>query len=327
MSSGAKEQVGRLLALVPLIRREGDMRVDTAAERLGVPAQQLVDDLRVLIYCGWPGWLPGDLIEVDLDALDGESVIRIHNADYLSAPLRLSAAEASAITVALRTLRESADGDTLDSLDRALAKIEAVAEDGRTTPRVDVHLPAKQRETTALKARLAGAVAERRQVALTYYVPARDEHTERTVDPIELVESQGMAYLQAWCHTADNRRLFRFDRIVAAEVLDAPADPHPDVAPLDLAEGLFRPAEDCPEVTLRLAPQARWVAEYYPVESVKERRGDKLDVVMRVADPRWLNRLLLRLAPYAEVVGPREYADAFTAAAQDALSLYRGDGA
>ena len=194
MSAGAKEQVGRLLALVPLIRREGDMSVQNAADRLGIEPQQLIDDLRVLIYCGWPGWLPGDLIEVDLDALDGESVIRIHNADYLSAPLRLSAAEASAVTVALRTLRESADGETLDSLDRALAKIEEVAEDGQHAAHVDVHVPPGQREATALRTRLEAAVKSGRQVHLTYYVPARDEDTRRTVDPIAVIDSQGATW-------------------------------------------------------------------------------------------------------------------------------------
>ncbi|WP_067429547.1 helix-turn-helix transcriptional regulator [Nocardioides jensenii] len=327
MTTGAKEQVGRLLALVPLIRREGDMRLEDAAARLGVPPEQLVADLRVLIYCGWPGWMPGDLIEVDLDALDGDSVIRIHNADYLQAPLRLSAAEASAITVALRTLRESADGDTLESLDRALAKIETVAEDGQPAAHVDVHVPPGQRENAALRGRLAQAIADGRQVRLTYYVPARDENTERTVDPVELVDSQGMGYLQAWCHQADGRRLFRLDRIVADEVLETAVDVHPDLEPVDLGDGLFRPEEGSPLVTLRLAPQARWVAEYYPVEAVRERRGNRLEIDLRVADPRWLVRLLLRLAPYAEVVGPQEYADAFTVAAQQALRLYGGTDA
>ncbi|KQZ70408.1 helix-turn-helix transcriptional regulator [Nocardioides sp. Root151] len=327
MSAGAKEQVGRLLALVPLIQREGDMRLEDAARRLGVPPEQLVADLRVLIYCGWPGWMPGDLIEVDLDALDGDSVIRIHNADYLGTPLRLSAAEASAITVALRTLRESADGDTLDSLDRALAKIETVAEDGQQAAHVEVRVPPGQREGAALRTRLAAALSSGRQVRLTYYVPARDENTERTVDPMALVDSQGMAYLQAWCHVANGRRLFRLDRIVADETLDSAAEPHPDVEPVDLADGLFRPEPDNPLVTLRLAPQARWVAEYYPVEAVRERRGGKLEIDLRVADSRWLMRLLLRLSPYAEVLRPAEYAEAFTAAAQETLSLYRVPGA
>src|SRR3546814_13132074 len=106
MSVGAKEQVGRLLALVPLIQREGSMNVADAANRLGVDPEQLVKDLRVLIYCGWPGWMPGHLIELDLDALDGESMIHIHHPDYFSAPRRLSTAEATAITAALITLRE-----------------------------------------------------------------------------------------------------------------------------------------------------------------------------------------------------------------------------
>lgn len=327
MSSGAKEQVGRLLALVPLIRREGEMRVDEAAARLGIEPAQLVADLRVLIYCGWPGWLPGDLIEVDLDALDGDSLIRIHNADYLSAPLRLSAAEASAITVALRTLRESSHGDTLDALDRALAKIEAVAEEGDSATRVDVHVPEQQRETSALRAELSAAIHDRHQVALTYYVPARDELTERTVDPWALIESQGLTYLEAWCHSAGGRRLFRLDRIRSAQPLDTEVEEHQQPTERDLAEELFRPAAGSPLATLKVTPRARWVAEYYPAEEVREQDDGGLEIDLLVADERWLTRLLLRLAPEAEVVAPAELAAAFTSTAQQTLTLYLDQGA
>ena len=61
-------------------------------------------------------------------------------------------------------------------------------------------------------------------------------------------------------------------------------------------------------MVLRLAPAARWVPDYYPVERVRRRRGGALEVTMRVADPRWLERLLLRLAPHATVVDPPELA-------------------
>jgi proteasome accessory factor C len=320
--SGAKEQVSRLLALVPLIRREGSMNVDSAAARLGMEPEQLIKDLRVLIYCGWPGWLPGDLIEVDLDALDGESLIHIHNADYLATPLRLSIAEASAVTVALRTLREVATEDTLDSLDRALAKIEAVAEEGHHAPRVDVHVPPAQRESAALRHQLETAIRDRRQVRLTYYVPARDENTERTADPIAVVDHQGMSYLQAWCHEADNRRLFRFDRIVAAETLSSAAQEHPDVEPVDLDGELFRPAPEDPLVTLRLAPQARWVAEYYPIEEAREVGDDILEIDLRAANPQWLIQLALRLAPHARIMGPQEFTADYRSVVTAALGLY-----
>ena len=51
---------------------------------------------------------PGDLIDIDMDAVDGEGVIHLSNADYLTRPLRLSADEALALVLALRTLREIA---------------------------------------------------------------------------------------------------------------------------------------------------------------------------------------------------------------------------
>ena len=172
------------------------------------------------------------------------------------------------------------------------------------------------------RTRLTRAIDDGRQVRLTYYVPSRDEETERTVDPLQLVDAQGSAYLQAWCHVANNRRLFRMDRIRAAEVLDTPAEAHPEVPALDLGDSLFQPAADNALVTLRLSPEARWVAEYYPVEATRELGGGALEVDLFVADPRWLTRLLLRLSPAAEVVRPQEFADAFTTAAQDALRLY-----
>jgi proteasome accessory factor C len=64
------------------------------------------------------------------------------------------------------------------------------------------------------------------------------------------------------------------------------------------------------------------MTEYYPVEEIREVGQDRTEVVLLVADERWLTRLLLRLAPHASVVSPAGYADTFTAAAQRALSLY-----
>lgn len=323
MTSTAKDQVARMLAIVPLIRRRGEMHVEVAARALGSTPAQLVKDLNTLVFCGWPGLYPGDLIEVDLDAFEegGDGIIRISNADYLTGPVKLAASEASAVIVALRTLRESADESVLETIDSALAKLDTAAESG--AGQVDVHLPEEERALAALRQKLAGAMRARRQVRLTYYVPARDENTERAVDPLALVQSQGMSYLDAWCHSANGRRAFRMDRVVEAEVLDEPVDDHSDVAPLDLAEGLFRPSSEDPLVTLRLRPQARWVAEYYPVQNVREIDGGGLEVDLYVADPRWLTRLLLRLTPYADLVAPQEFAEGFRRAASEALSLYR----
>jgi proteasome accessory factor C len=321
MSNNAKEQVARLLALVPLIRRQGAMHVDQAAAALGVTPTQLVKDLKVLIFCGWPGWLPGDLIEVDLDAFEegGDGIIRISNADYLAEPLRLSSAEASAVIVALRTLQETADDSVRASVNSALKKLEDAAAEGGVA---DVRVSEQELAVADIRSRLTAAIEAGRQIRLTYFVPARDENTERVVDPFAVVSHHASSYLDAWCHRAGQRRSFRLDRIVTAEVLDTPAEEHPDVTPLDPATGVYKPAPEHTQVTLRLAPQSRWVAEYYPVEASRELGGGAIEVELHVADERWLVRLLLRLAPYAEVVAPESAAESFAAAARDALRLY-----
>lgn len=327
-AAGAKDQLSRLLMLVPFLHSRSEVRLDDAARVLGVSPAQLVRDLKVLLMCGLPGGYPDDLIDVDLDALEGpeaDGVIRVSNADYLARPLRLTATEATAVIVALRALRGGARDETREVLDRALAKLEAATADGSATgsaaTRVEPGEGAADTDVALLATRLQGAAREGRQVRLTYYVPSRDEESRRDVDPRGVVAFRGEQYLDAWCHLAEAPRLFRLDRIGTAEVLDEPVLTEPE-GPRDLAEGLFARSGDAEVVTVLLDPPAHWMVEYYPVESVQESARGRLRVDLLVADRRWLTRLLLRLAPHAHVVAPAAYAEDFTATAQRALGLY-----
>ena len=315
-AGAAKDQVARLLRLVPYLHARDQVSLDEAARALGVPPEQLDKDLRVLFLCGLPGGYPDDLIDVDLDALEGEGVIRVSNADYLARPLRLTPTEASAIIVALRALRAGSDGDTREVVDRALAKLEAAA--AGSTPLVD---PGDDDPVPrALRGQLGDAVRRRRQVRLTYYVPARDEESERVVDPHSVVSHHGVAYLDAYCHSAEAPRLFRLDRIHEATVLDTEVTADP-VEPRDLSDGVFG-GDEATRVTLHLQPQARWVEEYYAVEEVRARPDGGSEVDLLVGDERWLQRFLLRLTPYAEVVSPAHYGDGASEAIRRALAMY-----
>jgi proteasome accessory factor C len=330
-SAGAKDQVARLLTLVPYLHAHGEVRLDDAAVALGVEPDQLLGDLKVLFMCGLPGGFPDDLIDVDLDALEGpdgvqtDGVIRVSNADYLKRPLRLSPTEASAVIVALRALRNGAKDDTREVVDRALGKLEAAAAQGSADQGAGVQIDpgdnAADTDLALLASQLQGAADRGRQVRLSYYVPSRDEQSERVVDPRGVVSADGHLYLDAWCHSAEAPRLFRLDRIDRAEVLDDPVET-PQEGPRDLGDGIFSQSSEVTPVTLLLEPEARWVTEYYPAEEIRDVGQDRTEVVLLVADERWLTRLMLRLAPHGTVVSPPEYADAFLAAAQRALSLY-----
>ena len=325
--SGARDQVGRLLALVPYIQSREEVSLDQAAADFGVKPSQIVKDLNVLWFCGLPGLGMGDLIDVDMDALEGEGVIRLSNADYLTRPLRLGSSEASALIVALRALRDGGDDTVRPVVDRTLAKLEAAAGEGAApAAHVEVQLPEGEAATAGLRGDLDRALRERRQVRLEYYVPARDETTSRTVDPLQLVAAEGHTYLDAWCHTAEDRRLFRLDRVSEASVLDTETADHSDLPPRDLSEGIFQPSARDTLATLTLDPGARWVAEYYPVESLEEAGGGSLRVRLRVGDEGWLTRLLLSLGGAARVEDPPGLAQEVRVTAANALRNYGSRG-
>ncbi|MEU0092165.1 WYL domain-containing protein [Kribbella sp. NPDC006257] len=320
--SNARDQVQRLLALVPYLRENDGARVDDVAAEFGVRPKQIIADLKVLWFCGLPGAQMGDLIEIDIDAAEGDGVIHLNNADYLARPLRLAADEALALLTALRTLREVTAGHDRDAVDRAIAKLERAAGEGAAAVEgsaAHVHVEPAAPEIADMVNR---ALAEHRRMHLTYDVPSRDETTERDVDPMRLVVSDGRTYLEAWCRLAEDVRLFRLDRIAAAKVLDLPSEPPPEATPRDLSNGMFQPSEYDLLATVRLEPPARWVAEYYPTESVEEGPSGSLIVKLRVADTAWLQRLVLRLGGSATVLEPADLSDQIAATARDALSAY-----
>lgn len=331
--AGARDQVARLLTLVPFLHHRDGVRLEEAASLLGTSSEQVLRDLKVLFMCGLPGGLPGDLIDVDLDAIETEEgspvtegVIRVENADYLARPLRLSATEASAVIVALRMLRDTSNGETRALVKQVLTKLEKAASHAGAA-HVDVSPSPRDAEQVAqadLTRVLNEAAVAGRQVRLAYFVPSRGEESERIVDPRGVVTHGVFAYLDAWCHRAEAERLFRLDRIARADVLETPVS-SPPRAPRDLSDGLFADADQpgSAVVTLRLAPEARWATEYYPMRAVRPQADGTAEVDLVVVDRRWLIRLLMRLAPHAEVVSPREFTETFNATAQETLSLYR----
>ncbi len=102
------EQVARLLALVPYLQSHPDAELGTTADVFGVSTEQLLEDLNVLWYCGLPGGMPGDLIEIDMDTVAASGKIRLSNAEYLARPMRFTPDEAMSLVVALRAVRELA---------------------------------------------------------------------------------------------------------------------------------------------------------------------------------------------------------------------------
>jgi proteasome accessory factor C len=151
---------------------------------------------------------------------------------------------------------------------------------------------------------LRDALTRHRRVHLSYYVPGRDEATERDVDPMRLLIVEGRTYLEGWCRRADAVRLFRLDRVLGLDVLGVAAEVPAGAEPKDVDQGLFQPSPADLNVIIDLAPLGRWVAEYYPCDSIEELGDGRLRVSLRTPDPGWVRRLALRLGESGKIVAP-----------------------
>lgn len=311
----ASDRLPRLLALVPYLLAHPGARLADVAEVFDISERQLRSDLDLVFVCGLPGQGPGDLIEV---SYEGDRVT-VSNADAIARPLRLATEEALALIVALRTLAGLPGLGEAGAVDRALVKLEAAAGSAAdAADRVSVVV-----ETADHTLEIARDALERgRRLHLVYHVPGKDETTERDVDPMRLLLVEGRSYLEAWCRRAEAVRLFRLDRVLDLAVLDLPAEIPAQATPRDLREGVFRPSADHLLVTLELDPPARWVADYYPCETVEELPGGGLRASLRTPDTAWVRRLALRLGAAGRVVAPAEVVAQVHADATAALSAY-----
>jgi proteasome accessory factor C len=311
----ATERLSRLLAMVPyLVTRQG-IPLAEAAREFGISEDELVKDLELLFVCGTPGHMPDDLIDAEWD--DGHVYLR--NADTIARPLRLGVDEALALIVGLRALSEVPGLHERDALERTMAKLQAAAGDAAMmSAQVSVEVEGESEVLAAARQ----ALADGRRLHLTYFVPTRDETTERDVDPMRVVLMDGRWYLEGWCHRAEAVRLFRLDRVEAVKVLEVPAEVPAEATERDLDLGLFVPTPGDQQVVLLLHPPAHWIADYYPVDSVEDLPDGRLLVTLRAADTRWLRTLVLRQAGAAQVLEPAELRQAVHDRAGAALAAY-----
>lgn len=311
MAMTSSSQVPRLLALVPYLQAHPDADLEATASVFDVTPRQLVADLKVLWFCGLPGGAPGDLIEVDMDALES-GTIRLTNAEFLARPHRFTPEEAMSLVVALAALEEMADAELGPAVRSARAKLEGAV--GGGTDKVAIAVSAGQE---SIRGQLADAIAAGVAVRLTYHGASRGVATTPVVDPARLGTRDGYGYLTAWAHERAGWRTYRLDRIVAVDPIEQATTDH-GPAPA-LASGWLDDRPDAVEVTLDLRPGGRWITEYHPLVATEELPDGLLRVRMRVADPGWFRRLLLRLGPAVARVDPPQAAASAIEAAREAL--------
>jgi proteasome accessory factor C len=278
--------------MLPWVIANPGNTVQEVCDRFGYTPHQLAADLNLVFVCGLPGYGPGDLMVAFID--DDEVVVEM--ADYFSAAVRLSAPEALTLLAAGMAVMSAGQGPAalasgVDKLQRLLLP------DSEDALVVDLAEP-------DLVGELRQAAAEGAVVHIVYTALSSGSTTERDIEPWTVFSTMGNWYVAAHCRLAGGERVFRIDRIQQAEVtgetFEPPAEPPPP-------EVQYSPGVDDVEATIRLAPAARWITDYYPVEIVGA--DDEFTVVrFSASDPLVIARLLLRLGDAAELLAGSEVA-------------------
>ena len=303
--------------MLPWLMERGEVPVAEMAARFELTEAELVGDLELAALCGLPPFID-EMIDVYID----EGVVFAGLPRLFTRPLRLTAPEGFALLSSARAAMQLPGADPDGSLARALGKLAALLGDDGVV--VDVPQP----QATA---DLAAAVSDNARLRVRYWSASRNEETEREITPRSIFLDRGNWYVIADDSRSGESRTFRIDRFEQWErtgAIDAPQEGSIVAVPPSgdewFADG------DLPSVVLRLAPEAHWAAERYPL---REERGERaasatsaadgtMVVRMAVASEHWLRTLLLRLGPHAEVLEPVEWHDLAAQAARELLRRY-----
>lgn len=308
----AASDAARMLTLVPWLLQRPGASLGEIARTFDVPEDTIRRDLSHLDFCGLPGLGGGDLFEVEVT----HDRVVLQMADELKRPLRPSPAEALRLVLTVDAAAE-AMGDELPALRRAVDRVRAALDIPERA--ADVVEP----DAVQVLPLLRQAVASQAEVALDYQGRADAEPQRRTVDPWALHVTDGVWYLQGHDRAADARRVFRLDRIAAAELTGRPrVVPTPAV----LDPPRYVPGPDDLVVELHARPRGRWVQDAVVADEVREHDDGSVTILLRTDAPRWVAQLVVMAAGEVSVRSPERVRDLVLERAREGLAAVKATG-
>lgn len=308
--SSTEDRLLRLLDLVPYLLNHPGVEVAVAARDFGVSSAQLIRDVELLFVSG-PRFYPDGLIDIQLE----DNRIHITDPQSLGDPIRFGLDEVCALLVGLDTLINLPGLPDDSAVRSAREKLRAGAGDAaRMNDSIATRIT--EDEVAPVLATVRAGIEQHRQLHLRYVVPARDEVTERFVEPLRAFLHEDAWYLDAWCHSAGGRRNFRLDRVQHIELTERPT-----TVEAESPSVIFDHSSADRAVVLLLGAGARWIAESYAAERTAQTSDGRVAAEIRVGTTTWLPGLVASLGgectvaePEAEREKARDFVDAALAA-------------
>ena len=300
--SAPLERTARLLDLVPYINTHQGIALKDLAAVFEVSNAQMVNDLTTLWMCGLPGYTPLELMDLDFES----GYVNISNAPTLAKPRSVTFDEGVALILGLDLLRASIPTDRIDLLekiDSLSARLSSIINLNST---FSVVAPVNQ----GVSAAIDEALASRSSLEIEYHSMYRDEITQRTIFPIEIIEVEGQQYLSSYCYSASDFRQFKLDRIQKAVVTQE-------------SKTIPEDATDTQRINSRLKvlKPTREIAERFSRQDLKA--GSEFD--FQTYSQQWLERSILSSGDGVALLTPPEIRASIAQMAQSMLDRYKAE--
>lgn len=206
----ASERVLLLLSLVPYLREHGPTSIDELAETFDVKPALLRKLIGFLGTAGIPGetlaYQHNDLFDIDWDAFLEDDIVSLTHTVAIDDTPRFTGTEAAALLAGLHALGGMLPADDVE-LAHGLAEKLSSALGLESTVAVSLATDARDERI----AEFVSAIEQQRSVNFEYRT-ASGETGQRTVDPFELLQRQGVWYLRGFSHERNAERMFRIDQ-------------------------------------------------------------------------------------------------------------------
>ena len=300
--SAPLERTARLLDLVPYINTHQGIALKDLAAVFEVSNAQMVNDLTTLWMCGLPGYTPLELMDLDFES----GYVNISNAPTLAKPRSVTFDEGVALILGLDLLRAAIPtdrSDLLEKIDSLSARLSSIINLNST---FSVVAPVNQ----GVSAAIDEALASRSSLEIEYHSMYRDEITQRTIFPMEIIEVEGQQYLSSYCYSASDFRQFKLDRIQKAVVTQE-------------SKTIPEDATDTQRINSRLKvlKPTREIAERFSRQDLKA--GSEFD--FQTYSQQWLERSILSSGDGVALLTPPEIRASIAQMAQSMLDRYKAE--
>ena len=302
----SEARVQGLLTMLPWLMQRTEVSIADMARQFSISEADLIEDIEMAAMCGVPPYTPFELTEV---FIDGDKIIVGLNKMF-ERRLDLTSSEAFGLSLMAEAAQDIPGFSGSKELKSALKKLGKVLGEGI----VDVDV-----ESPEFLQQVVEATSSGERLMMTYWTPARNEESVRTITVRTVFTDRGHWYITADDDLSGDRRHFRVDRIRA---IQPTGEFVPVVAENAEVPVWFADSDNATIATLDVGAHAAWVVETYPCIVVEERTDGSFQIQIAINSEHWLGRLLLRAGGEVRVVAPIELVGLQQATAAKVLASY-----